>query len=101
MNKCVQSVEVPWFGNKCFPKRNLNLCNIGLKPSKTTQKNQSKNVPAGNTVFKVNNRNTRTSGEICLKFTIKTPERLHCCRSYFFIVKFKLALVFLLLTLSR
>ena len=31
----------------------------------------------GNYMFKVNNRNTRTSCEICSKLTIKTPERRH------------------------
>ena len=30
---------------------------------------------AGNYMFKVNNRNTRTRCEICSKLTIKTPER--------------------------
>ena len=34
--------------------------------------------PAGNCVFKVNNRNTRTRCEICSKLTIKTPERRQC-----------------------
>ena len=29
---------------------------------------------AGNYMFKVNNRNTRTRCEICSKLTIKTPE---------------------------
>ena len=33
------------------------------------------NNPAGNYMFKVNNRNTRTRCEICSKLTIKTPER--------------------------
>ena len=33
--------------------------------------------PASNNMFKVNNRNTRTRGEICSKFTIKTLERHH------------------------
>ena len=33
------------------------------------------NNPAGNCMFKVNNRNTRTRCEICSKLTIKTPER--------------------------
>ena len=42
--------------------------------------------PTGNYMFKINNRNTRRSCEICSRLTIKTPE---------------LALVFLLLTLSR
>ena len=55
-------------------------------------------------MFKVNNRITRTSCQICLclKLTIKTPER----RSFgVFVVNFKhishLVLVFLLLTLNR
>ena len=34
--------------------------------------------PAGNYMFKVNNRNTRTRCEICSKLTIKTPERRYC-----------------------
>ena len=33
--------------------------------------------PAGTYLLKVNNRNTRTRCEICLKLTIKTPERRH------------------------
>ena len=61
--------------------------------------------PAGNYVFKVNNRNIRTRCEICSKLTIKTPERCHWRRSGVFIVTFEhishLVLVFLLLTLSR
>ena len=32
--------------------------------------------PAGNYMFKVNNRDTRTRCEICSKLTIKIPERL-------------------------
>ena len=56
-------------------------------------------------MFKVNNRNTRISWEICSKLTMKTPERLHWRRSSVFIINFEhishLALVFLLLTLSR
>ena len=31
-------------------------------------------IPAGNYMFKVNNRNTRTRCEICWKLTIKIPE---------------------------
>ena len=34
------------------------------------------NIPAGNYMFNVNNRNTRTRFEICSKLTIKIPERL-------------------------
>ena len=33
------------------------------------------NNPAGNYMFKVNNRNSITRCEICSKFTIKIPER--------------------------
>ena len=61
--------------------------------------------PAGNYMFKVNNRNTRTECEICPKLTIKIPERRHWRRSGIFIVNFEQilyhVLVFLLLTLSR
>ena len=32
-------------------------------------------IPAGNCMFEINNRNTRTRCEICSKLTIKTPER--------------------------
>ena len=60
--------------------------------------------PAGNYKFKVNNRNTRTRYEICSKLTIKIPERRRR-RSGISIVNFEhishLALLFLLLTLSR
>ena len=66
---------------------------------------KARTLPAGNYIFKVNNRNTRTRCEIGPKLTIKTPELRHWGRSGVFIVKFEhisqLALVFLLLTLSR
>ena len=32
-------------------------------------------IPAGNYLFKVDNKSTRTRCEICSKLTIKTPER--------------------------
>ena len=60
--------------------------------------------PAGIYLLKVNNRNTRTRCEICLKLTIKTSERCHYCRSGVFIVNLEhishRILVFLLLTLN-
>ena len=34
-----------------------------------------RSYPAGNYMFKVNNRNTRTRKETCSKLTVKTPER--------------------------
>ena len=60
----------------------------------------------GNYMFKVKNRNTRKSCQICLKLTIKTPERPHWRGPFdVFIVNFgdisHLVLVFLLLTLNR
>ena len=65
----------------------------------------NKSFPAGNYMFKVNNRNTRTRCEICSKLTIKIPERRQWRRSGIFIVNFEhishLVLVFLLLTLSK
>ena len=77
---------------------------------KTTNKNlvsasQSLLNTAGNYMFKVNNRNTRTRCEICSKLTLKIPEQRHWCRCGVFTVNFEhishLVLVFLLLTLSR
>ena len=56
-------------------------------------------------LFKVSNRNPRTRCEIYSKLTKKTPERRQWRRFGVFIVDFEhisyLALVFLLLTLSR
>ena len=45
--------------------------------------------PAGIYLLKVNNRNTRTRCEICLKLTKNTPERRHWRRSGVFIVNFE------------
>ena len=60
--------------------------------------------PAGIYLVKVNKRNTRTRCEICLKLTIKIPERRHWRRSGIFIVNSEhishLVLVFLFLTLN-
>ena len=62
------------------------------------------NFPAGNRIPKVNNRNNRGRCDICPKLTIKRPGQPRR-RSGVFIVNFghftHLALVFLLLTLSR
>ena len=60
--------------------------------------------PAGNYIFKVNNKNSKARREICPKLTIKTPERHQWRRSDVFIVNFEhisqLGLVLLLLTLN-
>ena len=46
-----------------------------IKPTFTATENRHYFNPAGNYMFKANNRNTRTRCEICSKLTIKTPER--------------------------
>ena len=60
--------------------------------------------PGGIYLFKINNANTRARCEICSKLTIKT-EQSHWPHSGVFVFNFgyisHLALVFLLLTLSR
>ena len=57
---------------------------------------------AGIYLFKVSNRNTNTSCEICANLTIRTPERRQRRRSGVFFVNFEhilhLVLVFLLIT---
>ena len=59
--------------------------------------------PAGNYMFKVNNKKKKC--EICFELTIKIPERRQWCRSDVFIVNFEhlshLVSMFILLTLSR
>ena len=44
--------------------------------------------PAGNHMFKVNNRNPRIRSEIYSKLTIMTPEQCHWLQSSVFIVNF-------------
>ena len=57
------------------------------------------NDPGGIYRLKVNNRNTRTRCEICLKLTIKTPERRQW-RHQSDANNSRLVLVFLLITLN-
>ena len=45
--------------------------------------------PAGNYMFKVNNRYTRTKSEISSKLTIKTPERRQWRCAGVFVVNFE------------
>ena len=76
----------------------LFLINQILKPKKEL-------IPATNYMSKVNNRNTKTRCEISSELTIKRPERWQWGHFGVIIVNFEhisyLALVFLLLTLSR
>ena len=48
-----------------------------FKIPRLTEFNIFTNIPTDIYLFKVNNRNTRKSCEICSKLTIKTPERRH------------------------
>ena len=68
-------------------------------------KASNKNTPISLGLFKVNNRNIKRKFEICSKLTTKTSDRQHWRCFSIFTVSFKqisnLALVFLLLTLSR
>ena len=63
---------------KCFSREDKMLylpMFLILLHSKLTMIGSGKNnIPVGNYMFNVNNRNTRASCEICLKLTIKTPE---------------------------
>ena len=69
------------------------------------EKRLSRKETAGNYMFQVNNRNTRTRSEIYSTLTTKTPEWRQWHRTDVFIVNFKhishRVLVLLLLTLSR
>ena len=62
-------------------------------------------IPACIYLSKANNGNTKTMGEICLKFKIKMLERLQWRRYLVFIVNLEqsslIILVFLLLTLNK
>ena len=84
------------------------LCGLQCKHWFLGEKMYMANVPAGNYMFKSNNRNTKTRCEICSKLTIKTPERCQICTKVtggVFIVNFEntshLVLMFLLWILSR
>ena len=61
--------------------------------------------PAGISLFKVDNENSRTMCEICSKLTIKTPEQRHCSRCGVVIVNLEhaqhITLECPLLTLSK
>ena len=78
------SFRKPFFGYAPFLSGFCNKCSTSIKiiviatlyiiPFKSFKLLRN-NCPAGNYMFKVNNRNTRTRCEICSKLTIKTPER--------------------------
>ena len=96
VTKIVKLSEGFWAGSFNSFKPNYSIS--------TPPENVRRTFPAGNFMFEVNNRNTRTRCEICWKLTIKIPERRHWSCFSVFIVNFEhishLFLVFLLLTLS-
>ena len=62
--KCDQIRRKLWIWSLLPKKSFLVFCAVGYSSS---------SYPAGNYMFKVNNRNTRTRCEICSKLTIKIP----------------------------
>ena len=101
-----------FFNKVAVPAFGLNMeiygVKIGVKIFFFTEYLRATTSPAGNYMFKFNNKNARTRCEIRSKLKIKIPERRHWHRSgifIVFIVNFEhishLILVFLLLTLSR
>ena len=103
METQVSSVRVPVFDDVCYS--NCIICFVKQDNQLNVCRTEDFQFPAGIYLFKVNNRNTRTTCEICSKLTIKTPERCYWRSSGVFIVNFEhisyLVLVFLLLTLSK
>ena len=91
INPLAKNVTFGWYNT--FRK------NVTISTSSTNAE-----FPAGNYIFKINNKNTRTRCEICSNLTLNTPERRKWRRSGVFIVNFEhishLVLVFLLLTLN-
>ena len=97
----------------CYPRAESqqqrhqnNILNMfKVKPFRIYSRSVLLHSPVANYIFNVNNRNTRTRCEICLKLTIKIPERCQWCRVGVFIVNIEhishFVLVFLLLTLGR
>ena len=84
-----------WLKPTCFSKKAL----FALKNFFKINYN-----PAGNYMFKVNNRDTRTRCKICSNLTIMTTKRHQWRRSGVFIANFEDVshlVLFLLLTLSR
>ena len=66
--------------NKCTPKSAQNpekhvSISTNIDQFEQVEMTKNRHFPAGNYMFKVNNRNTRTRCEICSKLTIKIPER--------------------------
>ena len=121
MGKISKNIEIKYFFHfKIYPHlldtfHTSYLNPIGSKRNISTIARQKKNTlnmwgtllthfPAGNYMFKVYSRNTRTTCEVCFKLTVKTSERHHWCRSGVFSVNFEhilhIVLVFLLLTFS-
>ena len=68
-------------------KKKIVLCFIQLSVGISKRGQFFTVIPAGNYMFKVDKRNTRTRCEICLKLTVKIPERRQWPILVFFFVK--------------
>ena len=55
----------------------MQIISHGSLSTTKEEKRATGNYSAGNYIFKVNNRNIKKRCEICLKLTIKRPERRH------------------------
>ena len=99
--------QSPVNSNHQSPLNSANFFSLiyGILKSNITVKGPMKQYSAGNYIFKVNNRSTRTRCEICSKLTKKTLERCYWHCFVVFIVNFEhishLVLVFLSLALRR
>ena len=72
--------EKKLFYLKCYDTSVSQCCQVDYRPTHCLNfSEKEKIIPAGVYMFKVNNRNTRTTYEICSKLTIKTTEWCHWC----------------------
>ena len=100
LKKSVLQTSFSWKKIQQKPEVNKRKTEIRKVVTKSWNK---RNFPAGQYMFKVNNKTTRTTCEICSKLTKKTTKRR--CRFGVFVVNFEhishLVPLLLLLTITR
>ena len=107
MKESCCSFQKPYFRDQLSGNTTCHFFPTLIAPLKSFKKPKKMTdaLPAGNYMFKVNNRNTSTRCEICSKLTITTPEQRQWRRSGVFIINFEhityLDILFLSLILSR
>ena len=75
MHNDIQNELIELMAKQVLAKKLESICSSKFFGIMADEHTDIPNNPAGNCMFKVNNRNTRTRCEICSKLTIKTPER--------------------------